>query len=102
MNAWLDQIVFADRGAAGRHQNVGLERCALRRIAAISLDSKIIAHNTEIRDLGAFFAGQRRKRKAVGVDDLSRFRFGARRVTSWLLVANSGQLGGGGSRATRR
>jgi len=71
----LHQIVFADGGAAGRHQNIGRKRARVADCRDGGFQR--VVNDTEIFDVGAFCARQRGQRIAVGIDDLSRPRFAA-------------------------
>ena len=73
--ALLDEVVVADRGAAGRHQHVcaGLPRAPDRGNGVVDA----IGNDAEIDHLRAFTLRQRRDGIAVGIDDLAGAGFAA-------------------------
>ena len=73
----VDEIIIADRSAAGRHQNIGVE--IARAPHRLDRLIELVGHDAEIDEVGAFGADQRRKRKAVRIDDLAGSGLGAGR-----------------------
>ena len=65
----LDQVVVADRGAAGRDQDIGAGVAGAADAVGGRLDR--VGGNAEIDGLGALGARQRPQRIAVGIDDLA-------------------------------
>ena len=65
----LDQVVVADRGAAGRDEDIGAAVAGAADALRGGLDG--VGGDAEIDGLGAFGARQRPQRVAVGIDDLA-------------------------------
>ena len=64
----LDEVVVADRGAAGGDEDIGAEVAGAADAVGGGLDG--VGGDAEIDGLGALVTGQRPQRVAVGIDDL--------------------------------
>ena len=65
----LDEIVVADRGAAGGNQNIGAAVARAANTLCGGLER--VAGDAEIDGVGAFLTGQRAERIAVRIHDLT-------------------------------
>ena len=86
----LDEVVVADRGAAGRDQDIGAGLAGAADAGHGGFQG--VGGNAEIDDVGALMARQRPQRIAVGIDDLPGAG-GLPGITSSSPVASSATLG---------